>query len=203
MEPSSSRGESLRRKTWGRTKKIWKGFAEFMTIPMWAALLSLLVACVRPFQHALDVHMKPVKGALVAAGNCSIPVTLVVLGAYFYNPPPPPEKNAEREAQSLILHAPEESQDRRSRQWSSSEMSIGTITEGIRETFKMASSKNRRDLSLANSQGNGHPQEDLATKGEATTVFVSILSRMILSPALVLPAVAALAIFETHSVTDE
>ena len=82
-------------------------------------------------------------------------------------------------------------------------MSIGTITEGIRETFKMASSKNRRDLSLANSHGDGHPQEDLATKGEATTVFVSILSRMILSPALVLPAVAALAIFETHSVTDE
>ncbi|EEB94359.1 hypothetical protein MPER_06839 [Moniliophthora perniciosa FA553] len=30
------------------------------------------------------MHMQPIKGALTSAGNCSIPVTLIVLGAYFY-----------------------------------------------------------------------------------------------------------------------
>ncbi|KAL0574161.1 hypothetical protein V5O48_007789 [Marasmius crinis-equi] len=55
-----------------------------MTVPLWAALLSIIVALVPPFQHALDEHIRPVKGALTGAGNCSIPVTLVVLGAYFY-----------------------------------------------------------------------------------------------------------------------
>ncbi|KAJ6466560.1 hypothetical protein C8R47DRAFT_1326210 [Mycena vitilis] len=52
----------------------------FMTVPLWAALASLVVACVQPLQHALDAHMQPVKGAVTSAGpgNCSIPLTLIV-----------------------------------------------------------------------------------------------------------------------------
>ncbi|KAI1783812.1 hypothetical protein LXA43DRAFT_1102101 [Ganoderma leucocontextum] len=33
------------------------------------------------------------KGAIAAAGNCSIPITLVILGAYFYSPPEPPARH--------------------------------------------------------------------------------------------------------------
>ncbi|KAJ6527744.1 auxin efflux carrier [Mycena capillaripes] len=60
---------------------------DFMTAPLWAALASILVACVGPLQQIFENDMQPVKGALSRAGNCSIPTTLVVLGAYFYPPP--------------------------------------------------------------------------------------------------------------------
>jgi len=66
-------------------KRAWHAINGFMTPPLWAALLSLVVACVQPLQHFLDQHFPPVKGALSAAGSCSVPVTMVVLGAYFYN----------------------------------------------------------------------------------------------------------------------
>ena len=55
-------------------------------LPLRASILSLIVACVAPLQSALE-RIAPVKGALGAAGNCSIPLTLVVLGAYFYSEP--------------------------------------------------------------------------------------------------------------------
>jgi len=55
-------------------------------VPLWASILSLIVACVAPLQSALE-RMAAVKGALRAAGNRSILLTLVVLGAYFYSEP--------------------------------------------------------------------------------------------------------------------
>ena len=61
-----------------------KGLKEFMTPPLYAALFSLVVACIPPLQHLLAVHLLPVKGAINSAGNCSIPITLVVLGGYFW-----------------------------------------------------------------------------------------------------------------------
>ncbi|KAG8822735.1 hypothetical protein FRC19_005353 [Serendipita sp. 401] len=64
--------------------KFWKAFNEFMTPPLYSALISLVVACIPPVQHALDVHMLPVKGAISMAGSCSIPITLIVLGGYFW-----------------------------------------------------------------------------------------------------------------------
>lgn len=79
-----------KRSLWTRTKRSTCSFFstlnEFMTVPLYAAFLSLIVALIPPLQHTLDVHLKPIKGALEAAGACSIPVTLVVLGAYFYVP---------------------------------------------------------------------------------------------------------------------
>jgi predicted permease len=70
-----------------------------MTVPLWAALASLFVACVQPVQHALETHLQPVKGALASAGNCSIPVTLIVLGAYFH--PPPENVDVDKKRPSL------------------------------------------------------------------------------------------------------
>ncbi|GJJ14944.1 hypothetical protein Clacol_009214 [Clathrus columnatus] len=59
---------------------------ELMTMPMWAAFLSIIVACIPPLQNAILKYMKPINMALNSAGGCSIPVTLVVLGAYFHTP---------------------------------------------------------------------------------------------------------------------
>ncbi|KAF8483287.1 auxin efflux carrier [Russula ochroleuca] len=62
----------------------------FLTPPLWASIISLIVALCQPLQHLLEVHLHPVQGAITQAGNCSIPITLVVLGAYFYRPPVKP-----------------------------------------------------------------------------------------------------------------
>ncbi|KAF8882418.1 auxin efflux carrier [Infundibulicybe gibba] len=70
-----------------RISRCWAGLNDFMTVPLWAALASLLVACIQPVQHAMQFHMQPIKDALSSAGNCSIPLTLIVLGAYFYPAP--------------------------------------------------------------------------------------------------------------------
>ncbi|PBK68832.1 hypothetical protein ARMSODRAFT_1085259 [Armillaria solidipes] len=88
----------LHRVKWGIIR-IWIALNEFMTVPLWAALASLIVVCIQPLQHLLEVHMQPVKGALASAGNCSIPLTLIVLGAYFY---PSEEGEAKTETRSLI-----------------------------------------------------------------------------------------------------
>ncbi|KAI0261633.1 membrane transport protein-domain-containing protein [Gloeopeniophorella convolvens] len=67
----------------------WRAVTNFLTPPLWASL---------PLQHMLEAHLRPVKGALTQAGNCSIPITLVVLGAYFYRPAPPDAPRSWRRA---------------------------------------------------------------------------------------------------------
>lgn len=54
----------------------------FMTAPLYAAVISLVVAVIPPLQKLID-SLEPLVGALETAGACSIPLTMVVLGAYF------------------------------------------------------------------------------------------------------------------------
>ncbi len=76
-------------------------------------------------------------------------------------------------------------------------MSIATLTNSLKDAFKLQGFK--KDLGKKKSTS----AADSARKGEAATVFVSIMSRMILVPALVLPAVVALAWFDFQRVADE
>jgi predicted permease len=99
---SDSDSEELRMPAWSRppptflhrvgrsARSIWKKVTGFLTPPLWASIISLIVALCQPLQHLLEVHLHPVQGAITQAGNCSIPITLVVLGAYFYRPPVKP-----------------------------------------------------------------------------------------------------------------
>jgi hypothetical protein len=57
----------------------------FMKTPTLNSPLSPF--CMHPVQNILNNHMQPVKGVLASAGSCSILLTLIVLGAYFYVPP--------------------------------------------------------------------------------------------------------------------
>ncbi len=76
----------------GRSARtIWKKVTNFLTPPLWASLISLAVALNQPLQHVLESHLQPLQGAINQAGHCSIPVTLVVLGAYFHRPSEKPE----------------------------------------------------------------------------------------------------------------
>ncbi|KAI0628584.1 membrane transport protein-domain-containing protein [Trametes polyzona] len=164
-EPTSSRWQSRIRRLKHKAKKAWRTFHEFMTVPLWAALASLIVACIQPLQHALDEHLPPVKGAIASAGNCSIPITLVVLGAYFYTPPEPKERRA----------LPEHSSSQPPRNESRT-----SLLENVRDMF---SSKRRseRGPSL------GASAKKQARPGETRTVVVAILSRMVVTPLLLLP----------------
>ncbi|KAJ6613677.1 auxin efflux carrier [Mycena sp. CBHHK59/15] len=140
------------RRTWRRVYRAWVALNGFMTAPLWAALASIVVACVGPLQHVFKDHMHPVKGALTSAGNCSIPITLIVLGAYFY--PPPPEN-----ASSLL--------------------------DSGREKQRAAEKKPA-----------AHP-------GETKTVVIAVVSRMILTPLLLLPLMALCAKFDFQAVFDD
>lgn len=69
VEPSSSALQSRMRRLRHRIAKVWTGVSKFMTVPLWAALASLVVACIPWLQHTLEVHVKPIKGALNQAGR--------------------------------------------------------------------------------------------------------------------------------------
>lgn len=61
----------------------FRAFLEFMSVPLWAALLSFVVALIPPLQHLVS-SVTPLVGALRQAGACSIPLTILVLGSYFH-----------------------------------------------------------------------------------------------------------------------
>ncbi|KDN50099.1 hypothetical protein RSAG8_01435, partial [Rhizoctonia solani AG-8 WAC10335] len=171
--PTSSRLQSLLRRGKRRAVRFFKGLNEFMTIPMYAAVASLIVACVPPMQHALDKHMQPVKGALLNAGSCSIPVTLIVLGAYFYRP-----KEGTSEGDQVASGRPV------------SASSSTTLVGNWRDNFRL------RSLTKGSEDATKYP-------GETKTVFIAVLSRMVITPLVLLPLMAVFTTFDIHALFVE
>ncbi|KAJ6577465.1 membrane transport protein-domain-containing protein [Mycena capillaripes] len=175
-------GSSTLRRAWRRLYRAWVALNEFMTVPLWAALASIIVACVPPLQHALDEHMQPIKGAVTSAGNCSIPLTLVVLGGYFY--PAPPEKPAA----PANGHANGNANGR-----IGASKSATSLLESVREMFgKQQAARRTGDTPTA-----------AVRPGETKTVVIAVLSRMILTPIILLPLMALCARFDFHAVFDD
>ncbi|EJC99382.1 uncharacterized protein FOMMEDRAFT_170659 [Fomitiporia mediterranea MF3/22] len=131
----------------GRLKRFWTGFYDFMTMPLWAALLSIIIALIPPVQNVVSNYMPPVRKALEAAGDCSIPLTLVVLGAYFYTPLPK-----------------------------------GTVIPPLKERLRNALRFRRSTPSDAAPKA-----EKPMRTGEKRTILISIISRQVLCPLIVLP----------------
>ncbi|KAJ7510486.1 membrane transport protein-domain-containing protein [Mycena galericulata] len=156
-----------------RVYRAWVALNEFMTVPLWAALASLIVACVRPLQHALEDHMEPIKGALASAGDCSIPLTLIVLGGYFY--PAQPEKQPETVDDGPRVRASK---------------STSSLLENVREMFGKKPTRRAAEASEAR-------------PGETKTVVIAVVSRMILTPLLLLPLMALSSKFDLHAVFED
>lgn len=137
-----------------RAYAYWAAFCSFMTVPTWAALVSVIIALIPPLQAELN-RFTPLKAAINSAGRCSIPVTLVVLGAFFFTPKPPqlPENDEQANGKG-----------------------IGKFIE-------------RKLRSLRS-------QEDLRYAGESKTVFVAVVSRMIVVPLIFLPGIALMARYD-------
>lgn len=146
-----------------------------MTAPLWAAVASLFVACIPFIQHALEEHLQPVKNGVTNAGACSIPVTLIVLGAYFYTPPDPTATPAPRRRRDSF--------------------SDQSIIGSVKDMFKMRTKPRERALLSARNEN--------ALPGEGRTVFVAVVSRMLITPMILLPFMAMSAKFDLQDVLDE
>jgi len=158
---------------------------------MYAAIASLIVACVGPMQHALENHMQPVKGSLLAAGACSIPVTLIVLGAYFYAPPEEDTKKTDG-VSAVENNSTEQARSRGNSQASG----VSTLAESVRDAFKLRGINKRRGAS-------SKAQGDKTRPGETKTVMVAVLSRMVITPMVLLPVMAFLTTYDFHKVFEE
>lgn len=143
-----------------RAYAYWAAFCSFMTVPTWAALVSVIIALIPPLQAELN-KFTPLKAAINSAGRCSIPVTLVVLGAFFYTPKPP--------------QLPEDEEQ--------NGKGFGKFIE-------------RKLRSLRS-------QEDLRYAGESKTVFVAVMSRMILVPLVFLPSIALMARYDWFRAAED
>jgi len=174
-EPTRSRLHSILRRTKRRIVRSAKALNEFMTVPLWAALASLAVACVAPLQNFLKNDLQPVRGALTNAGNCSIPLTIVVLGAYFYQPP-------SEEAEDI-------SRRRESTRSDSTQSFAGSIRTMLKLTNTSTSQRGSKDKD--------------SRPGETKTVIVALVSRMIITPALLMPLVALCAKYDWHEVFND
>jgi len=172
-QPTTTRLQSFLRRSRRQVVRFWRALHNFMTMPLWAALASLIVACIQPLQHALNWHMQAVKGALGSAGNCSIPVTLVVLGAYFYPPPPNPYEIDEGQN----VHTAKKSQS--------------SLIDNLKSMLHM---NKGREATAAKKE---------TRSGETMTVVISVLSRMVITPLLILPMMALSTKFTLHSVFEE
>ncbi|KAF4583555.1 Auxin efflux carrier [Pleurotus pulmonarius] len=182
---SSNLGMVFLRRARRRVARSWAEFNEFMTVPLWAALASLIVACIQPLQHLLEMHMQPVKFALTSAGNCSIPLTLIVLGAYFY-----PNQEQTTPASANGVRATDSSATLTATPSSSS------LFNNVRDLFK----KGRH------ADGGSTPRGYLANlqrAGETKTVVIAVAARMILTPLCLLPLMAIGARYDSPKVFDD
>jgi hypothetical protein len=208
-----------------RTLYALKGLNEFMTPPLWAALASLVVACVPRIQHVLEVHAQPVKGALSAAGSCSIPITLIVLGAYFYQPPiareegappPPPHRPSGGEDEQLETGVSA---------WSLKTLARMFNTRKVKRRGRLDIPAEHGENGTGNGNGNGvgvdghnegngrlvKTSDDTGTgtgleyrrPGETKTVIIAIASRMIITPVVLLPLMALSKRWDLQAVLDE
>lgn len=68
-----------------RVKSFLRAAHKFANPPLTSSILSIVVACIPPVQKWLG-NIKPLRNFLNLAGSASIPITLVVLGAFFFQP---------------------------------------------------------------------------------------------------------------------
>ncbi|KAJ9107705.1 hypothetical protein QFC21_001165 [Naganishia friedmannii] len=171
--PPSTRLRSFLRRARHRLHKVAGKVNQFMTVPMWSACLSVFVAMIPPLQAQL-VRAKPLTQAITSAGQCSIPLTLVVLGAFFYTPAPPVDPSAPAQEQKPLV------------QRLMSYVGVGGTGHAGRSASSFAKSSLVVPAATASK----------ATPGENRAVFVAVTSRMIFTPLLFMPVLAVLAKYD-------
>ena len=155
---------------------IWRRTTAFMTPPLWASVISIAIALNQPIQHLFGEVLRPVRGAINQAGDCSIPITLVVLGSYFHTP-------ADKSAQ-LSSDAPVDWQR-------------ASASSRLRKIFCLHSESQKGAIHL---ELHG---TRLVNRGDGKTIFVAIFARMFIVPLLLLPLVVLGAVRGSPAVFQE
>ncbi|KAF9554558.1 hypothetical protein CPC08DRAFT_821614 [Agrocybe pediades] len=153
---------------------------NFMTVPLYASLLSLIVACSPPLKHGLEHHMQPVNDALSQAGKCAVPLTLVVLGGYFYTPP----EESDAAAATTSPAKSSRKKDIRSYATRVKEWYVFWKEERARRKEREAKDPKRRP-------------------GETKTIVLAVLARMVITPVLLLPIMVWATKSDWHVVFDD
>ncbi|GAA5943451.1 uncharacterized protein JCM15063_006475 [Sporobolomyces koalae] len=169
-------GRTLNRRVWQPTKRVGRKIGSFMTVPLWAALLSLVVACIPPLQHTLN-KAEPIKAAIRSAGACSVPVTLITLGAYFYVPSEPATTSMLQTPESPDVLASSSGQARTDTEPRAHALRKSFSTQ-LLERLKSPFSRSTTSLSSAARRENS---------GANRTIIVAVLSRMIIVPLALVP----------------
>jgi predicted permease len=216
-------------------QKIWQvgivkpfnAVTSFMTMPLYAATISLIVALIPPLQKALG-SIEPLVGAIETAGACSIPLTMVVLGAYFYQEADlttatpsgmqttnTPASNGDLPKQSSASWMSNPWSRSNSSKNSSRNGSVSGYTEeGVdvtaedpiaqRNTQRNAGRnscwpRSSQDTTLSPVERKQQKQ----TRMERRTIAVAIGSRMILTPLVLIPLLAWYALATSGDVMDD
>lgn len=175
-----------------------------MTVPLWAALLSFVVALVPPLQHLLE-SIEPLKGALKQAGQCSIPLTILVLGAFFFEDSPgpvglpPSSREIPDQATVPSLHFMHHAQDA-----AASASETGAIAAAAVPAAAFASAT----MPHENTAAVEHAAEEAVTAPDKNTytwrtVWAAVLSRMIVTPILVIPILTFVCLHSGHRIVDD
>ncbi|KAG6872496.1 hypothetical protein C0995_009358 [Termitomyces sp. Mi166 len=203
---------SLPRRLLRKLRRSLVALRNFMTPPLWAALLSVVVACTRPVQHLLEAHWLSVKGALAAAGNCSIPLTLVVLGAYFYTPPSSESQEGGRKGKGRGGGGGAMGKGGKGGKWWNVDVR-GFL--GMRQPIMLpvdpeGENENANGSGYANGNGNANgiigaarDGSKHARAGETKTVVIAVLSRMVLTPVILMPLLILSAKLNWQKVFDD
>lgn len=85
--PRATRFKKFLTRAWKKVKRIGRMVGEFMTVPLWAAVLSLAVACIPPVQHTLN-KAEPLKACVLFFASLLFPSPLILLCVW---PPPSQE----------------------------------------------------------------------------------------------------------------
>jgi auxin efflux carrier family protein len=159
--PVWSRKNTLAQRAARAGATIWRRVTKFMTPPLWASVASLVVALCQPLQNFIVSYLRSFRGAITQAGDCSIPLTLVVLGAYFHRAP---DKSKSPPSDDLESHR-------------------ATPLSQLRKIFCLESENQVGAIRLhVNTSRPGN-------SGEGRMIFAIILARMFIVPLLLLPLV--------------
>ncbi|KAG6835505.1 hypothetical protein H0H93_000716 [Arthromyces matolae] len=208
-----------------------------MTPPLWAAFFSIVVTCVQPVQHILETHLSSIKGALAQAGDCCIPLTLVVLGAYFHVPSESQENqkyqgeqcdvrdSLQRGKIGIDVDGAEEGRQR----WTETlrrlfgfEQAImlpSDDNESLPSPFPPPPPHQYLNSACANEhiyteeptgEGNREPEQQSEGRvgqhmheGEIKTICIAVLSRMIITPVVLMPLLVLSSKLGLHRVFEE
>jgi len=135
-----------------------------------------MVATIPALQHWLQFHAAAVLGAIFSAGRCSIPITLTVLGAYFY--PEPPE--ATNHGSNMTTS-------------SSTAASLPSLLHTLQCLFT-------REALFGQSTA---LTKRHSRKGETETVIITVLSRMVLTHIVLMPLITFSVKYDFHALFEE